>query len=110
MDIENGEYFVVKRGIELNNSFSSIFVSPFADSAFNKNNEEKTPIYDRSHEGKIYKALEVCGEHIAAECVFDEDTSSYSKQGKTISLNTSEVEVWPVTERYVACFLIRKLA
>ena len=107
MDIEIGEYFVVKRGIELNNSICSVFTSPFTDSAFNKNNDDKPPRYDRSHEGLIYKALQVCDEHIAAECVFAESYKS-SRLGKRISLNTSEIEIWPVTEKYVACFLIQE--
>ena len=109
MNIENGEYFVVKRGIELYNRTLSLFPSedPFADSILGKENEDKPPSYDRSHEGRIYKALQVCDEHIAAECVFDQDTSRYNVQGKRISLNTSEVEIWPVTEKYVACFLIK---
>jgi hypothetical protein len=109
MNVEVGEYFVVKRGIKLNDvPFFSIFSSPFSESCFNKDKEDKPPRYDRSHEGRIYKALEVCGEHIAAECVFDDDKSSYGYQGKILSLNTSEVEIWPLTEKYVACFLINK--
>ena len=108
MNIEVGECFVVRRGVELNNKVLSLFPleNPFADSILGKENEEKPPTYDRSHERRIYRALEVCGEHIAAECVFDEDTSRYSVQGKRISLNTSEVEIWPITEKYVECFLI----
>ena len=108
MEIEVDEYFVVKRGIELNPRMLSLFPSedPFKDSILGKQNEDKPPRYDRSHEGIIYKALAVCSDHIAAECVFAENYKS-DKCGQRISLNTSEVVIWPVTEKYAACFLIK---
>ena len=105
MNIETGEYFVVKRGVQLNDSFESIFQSPFAASAQNKEQKDKPPRYDRSYNGMIFKAREVCGEQIAAEYIFGEG-KRWIKIGDVISLNISEIEIWPVTEKYVSCFLI----
>jgi hypothetical protein len=106
MNIEVGEYFVVQRGILLNDRFLSIFSSPFAASAQNQDNKEKPPRYDRSYDGMIFKAKEICGEHIAAEYVFGKD-KLWIKIGDCISLNTSDIKIWPVTEKYVACFLVK---
>jgi len=110
MNIDVGEYFIVKRGIELNTStFSLAPTDPFMDSILGTQNENKPPQYDRSHEGLIYKALQICGEHIAAECIYAEGYKS-ATVGKRISLNTSEVEIWPLTKKYVACLFIKKSA
>ena len=106
MNIEVGEYFVVKRGIRLNDMSFSMFQSPFSASAQNQEQKDKPPRYDRSYNGMIFKAREVCGEQIAAEYVFGEK-KGWINIGDVISLNTSEIEIWPVTERYVACFLIK---
>ncbi len=108
MNIELGEYFVVKRGIRLNDMSFSIFDSPFARSAQNQEPpKDKSPRYDRSFNEMIFKAKEICGEHIAAEYVYGRD-KSWIKVGEILSMNTSEIEVWPVTEKYVACFLIKE--
>jgi len=107
MEIEVGEYFVVKRGIQLKDMSFSLFQSPFAASAQNQETKDKSPRYDRSYNGMIFIARAVCGEQIAAEYVFG-DEKGWVKKGGVLSLNTSEIEIWPVTEKYVACFLIKE--
>lgn len=94
--IEAGEYFVITRGAKLPRHASVLgFMSPSSP-------VETDWEYDRSHEGKVFQAVDVCGPVIAAKCVHV--SYSYHKDyiGKVISLNTSEIKVWPVTKRYVA--------
>ena len=70
--IEIGDLFVVTRGFELND-FDS-FNLPF-DAEGNyigkstTGNDVKTKRYDRSYEGDIFLAVEICGPMIAARRV-----------------------------------------
>lgn len=89
MTIETGELFVVTRGWKLG-SIGLLIGIP----------ESGEPAYDRSHEGNVYRALEVCGPMMAGEIVY---AKSYgAKIGDKRPINTNEVEVWPVTESYLA--------
>lgn len=85
--IERGEFFVVTRGFELH----ADQVGP----------GESKPRYDRSYEGCVFKALEVCGTVIAAQCVHAEGHKR-DWMGRVFSLHTAGLEVWPVTAAYVA--------
>lgn len=98
--IEPGEYFVVTRGFRLQTA-NTLSLSTFDIGAQPQRDSE--PHYDRSHEGLIYYAEEVCGDMVAAKCVAVDGHHHWKQQhiGKTVSLNTSEVEVFPVTEKYV---------
>ena len=85
MTIERGDFFVVTRGFE----YAGL---PPAT--------ETKPQYSREHEGRIYRADEVCGPMVAATVIAT--TKGYGpKVGQTISLNTTEVEVMTVTTEYV---------
>jgi hypothetical protein len=98
MNIEPGDYFIVTRGVETNRHPS--FTTGY--DGFLKATEIVTdkPTYDRSHDGLVYLAIEVCGQMIAAKCVGGSWSYHRSHVGRVRSLNTSEVEVWPVTEAY----------
>lgn len=103
MNIEKDELFAITRGFELDHSFDSIL-----DAFEGVATQARTQNWDRSHEGCIYKALEVCGPLISAECIFfDKDSPGYSRVGKKLSINTNEVEVWPVTKAYLTSLQVK---
>lgn len=99
MTIEKGDYFTVTRGYEYNPAaFASIF-SPVA--------VETKPQYDRSYDGVIFRAVEVCGPMVAAEVIVGRDfvidgRNCGAYKHKRISLNTTEVELMTVTPEYLA--------
>lgn len=99
MNIERGDLFVVTRGFLLGRmpSFASMFGGFDSEPS-----QTETQNWDRSHEGRVFKATEVCGPVIAGEIVFLPDRISHRKLGEVIPLNTGEVEVWPVTPQYLA--------
>lgn len=100
MNIERGDLFVVTRGFQLGKMPEMI--SLFGGGGPPR---DDNPTYDRSHEGRVYKALQVCGPVIAAECVHEQWAyrgTSISRLGQRFSINTGDVEVWPVTEQYLA--------
>jgi hypothetical protein len=98
MDIEKGEAFVVVRGVKFNNTgfpgLSALFGIPDEP-------KDGEPTYDRSYAGCVFRATEVCGPMIAAEWIGGRQLYGGVKR---VSFNTSEVEVWPVTEDYAAAF------
>jgi hypothetical protein len=94
MQIEKGELFVVTRGYQCGRiSSDPIFAAAFGIPV---QPELEQPQYDRSYEGRVFRAIEVCGPVIAAEIVFGDVYSS-----KIRSLNTNEIEIWPVTQAYL---------
>ncbi len=115
--IEIGDLFVVTRGFELNDF--DPFDLPF-DSAFDAEgnyigksttgNNVKTKRYDRSYEGDIFLAIEICGPMIAARRIIkDRWISKYSGKeieyrSQCVAINTLENEVWPVTDSYAKNF------
>jgi hypothetical protein len=99
MNIEPGDYFVVARGFKYGDS-SSMFVFSALFGGCGETPKEKEDQYDRSHEGRVYRAEEVCGPAIAARCVHGNIFGGV-KPGDVLSLNTNDVEVWPVTKKYV---------
>lgn len=95
MNIEKGDLFIVTRGIKLANTaaFSFAFGLPApADS--------DEPRYDRSWIGYVFRALEVCGDGIAAEVVHA-DADCYRKPGYRLQLVESEMTLFPVTQAYL---------
>ncbi|HUU93203.1 MAG TPA: hypothetical protein VM238_18570 [Phycisphaerae bacterium] len=107
-EIEPGEYFIVTRGVRLNTDDFGFLSNLFAprDSGYDgflsppaavANPTEKPPRYDRSYEGRIYRALAVASGVIVAECVVERWTG---EKGARKLINTREVEVWPVTEQF----------
>lgn len=110
MTIEPGDYFAITRGFRLGEMSSSAFIFAMMDEPWRgqPDEKEKEPRYDRSFEGLIFKANEVCGVMIASRCVATSEGSCYKRDyvGKAFSINTSEVEVWPLTEKYAAPFLV----
>lgn len=97
MNIEQGDYFVVTRGFPLSMDSWSAFSEMLGGGGVSTKQEQQ---YDRSHEGEVFLAVEVCGPVIAARRVFTR--SRYHPLGEALSLNTSELEVWPVTKQYLA--------
>ena len=104
MEIEKGDLFCVTRGFELNSEGFPGFGSLLGMPSYEPPASTKTKRHDRSHEGRVYRALEVCGVHIAARVVaatgFELDREKLI--GSVISLNTSEVELMTVTPAYFA--------
>jgi len=102
MNIEKGEYFVVTRGVELHKMPSlSLFPFDMGESWKQNRDVDEKPRYDRSYVEKVFQALEVCGDHVAARCVFGDKGGEYGLLNKTISLNLTELEIWPVTKEYI---------
>lgn len=91
MEIETGDYFVVTRGFKYGCINFNLFGTP----------RDEEPSYDRSYGGCVFLAREVCGPMVAAKCVYSEHDYKGELVGKTISLNTSEVEVMTVTAQYL---------
>lgn len=96
MNIDKGEFFVVKRG------FKHGKMPSFFGIGEQKETEDS---YDRSYYGMVFIAREVCGEHIAALCVH-QPNEIYELLGKTVNMNTTELELWPVTNSYARAFNI----
>lgn len=55
MNIETGDFFVVTRGFPFSNDTSLDLILG------NVVTKEKRQEYDRSHEGDVFQAVEVCG-------------------------------------------------
>ena len=100
MQLETGDLFVVTRGFKygvLPNPLYSIFgLTP------QKDDDERG--YDRSLScyGQVWRALEVCGDSVAAECVHVNTPFGDSQVGNKLSINISEMEIMTVTEKYLA--------
>ncbi len=98
MNIEKGDLFAVVRGFVLGMSPEEYYMQQGGAGTITQNT-------DRSHEGRVYEASDVCGPLIAAKCVFSSRDSQeypkYNSAGKTFSINTNEVEIWPVTKQYL---------
>ncbi len=97
MNIDKGEFFVVKRGFK----YHSVTVFPFTTTI------DDGPRYDRSYEGMVFVANEVCNEHIAALCVYSEHVGITPNVGKMCTMNTTELEIWPVTNKYVEALNVK---
>lgn len=94
---------MVVRGFEYSRrSLSSIGFDGWLGGAEPKAPQE--PEYDRSYEGVLFLALQVCGPLIACRAVAVSEGCSYKKNyiGKPFSFNTTELKVWPVTPAFVA--------
>lgn len=97
MQIEKGDYFIVERGFELNTRGMSSFASLLG---FPEPKQDDRPQYDRSYNGLIFEALEVCGVMVAARCVVS--TKGWGDDvGEVLSLHTNELELMTVTREYV---------
>ena len=93
MRIETGDYFVVTRGFQYS---PPLFWGAFGGVAV----ADTKPQYDRSREGMVYEAMEVCDTAIAAKCVFAPGYKQ-DRVGKTEPINLREVEVMTVTPKYL---------
>lgn len=85
--IEKGSYFAITRGYKYSNNSS--FVG------------NKAPEYSRDYEGLIFYALEVCGDCIAAKCIYSSSPYKENYVGKKIILNLAELEACPLTSEFV---------
>ena len=101
-EIEKGEYFVVRRGFRLGKALS--FFAERREAWQQSAEDEDEPRFDRSYEGLLYLALEVCGPMVAAVCV-QGDKYGTSHVGERTAFNTDEVELWPVSQAYVAALV-----
>ena len=96
-EIETGEYFVVTRGFAHNiQTFGHFFWSDFSQEP----QKDKPQKYDKSYEGCVFVALEACGPAVAAKCVYADRWHKDTK-GKLFSLNLTDIEVMPVTQKYI---------
>lgn len=97
MNIEPGEYFVVAQGPEYRPMQAMAFPSGDVITSIDG------PVrHDRSWNKYIFRALEVCGDFIAAEVVFNEENRYWQmKVGERTMIRTNEMKVWPVTEAFV---------
>lgn len=91
--IEKHDFFVVTRGVQL------LEIPIIGQDFIVRTDGEKE--YDRSHEGKVYQALEVCGDMIAAKCIHATVCGVFNPVGITRSLNSTELELWPVSLEYI---------
>jgi len=91
--IEKNDFFVVTRGVKLSD------LPIIGQDFIVKTDAEKE--YDRTHEGRVYKALEVCGDMIAAKCIHATIYGMFNPIGAVLSLNSAELELWPVGAEYI---------
>jgi len=91
--IEKHDFFVVTRGVKLSE------IPIIGHDFIVRTDGEKE--YDRSHEGNVYQALEVCGDMIAAKCIHAIMYGVFNPVGITYSLNSTELELWPVSLEYI---------
>lgn len=99
MNIETGEHFVVQRGWRMGDGASSGYIYAMAMGR-EPPPPDTAPRYDRSWEGCVWRALEVCGEMIAGEIVH----APFHKKdcvGRREILNGGDVTLWPVTAAFV---------
>lgn len=106
MELEAGDFFAVTKGIALNNSFfKDIFGSNTVEGDEWKSSavveDSKEPKHDRSHEGFIYQALEICGPLVAAKVVVAKLNNGYRAVNDVFPLNVGEVEVMTLTPNFV---------
>lgn len=96
---EKGEYFVVRRGFKLNTeSLSSVL---FPREPWQGQPEAlKEPRYDRSYEGDLFLAVEVCGDAVVAKLVHRTATYRPGRKGDLIVLSAADMELWPVTKAF----------
>lgn len=103
--IEKGEYFVVVRGFE-HGDFDDFMEHMTGEERTTTTPRHKT--YDRSYEGDIFLAEEICGPVIAARRVLKERIGDgLYKRPEMVQINIMENEVWPVTKAYVEKFGVR---
>lgn len=103
--IEAGEYFAIVRGFEYRGQTEFSLFSGY-DGFLNP--PTATPkLHDRSHDGCLFRAREVCGPLIAAELVAG-DKHGHWEYDQIFSLNTMEIEVWPVTQQYADAMLAER--
>ena len=97
MELEAGEYFAITQGIKRSDAtFFSSFLGLDSES-WKKPQEDKEIRYDRSYEGLVFLACEVCYPMVAAKLVFGDK----SWIGPTVSLNLEEIEIMTLTKKYV---------
>lgn len=98
--IEKGEYFVVTRGFELGDMED--FIEAMTGDTRTTTKHQR---FDRSYEGDIFIAEEICGPVIAARRVLKERIGKgWLARPAIVQINTMENEVWPVTKAYVEKF------
>ena len=96
MEIENGDLFVVNRGLELNN------LSYFNPFGLLQKTDDK-PRYDRSYSGMIFQAEDSAFPMVAAICVGAVDGAISHKDknlGKPFMFNQYEVELMVISKRF----------
>lgn len=93
--LAEGDYFMVSRGFAMYRSsgFDSFITGSSA-----------APLYDRSHEGILYQVVQIELPMIIAKCVVVTPDALYFKKrliGNLVVINTSEVEISPVSSLFV---------
>lgn len=101
MNIEVGDLFCVVRGFQLHEipSFFNFFAVPGDE--WKARDTPKEPRYDRSFEGLVFRALEVCHPMVCAEVAFVSDSWKSAKAGHRLSINLTELQVMTVTQTYL---------
>lgn len=94
--IEQGEHFVVKRGVEY---YPGAFAQMIGVGDASSEPEVR---YDNSFRGCLFLADEVCEPFVACTCMF---ARGWPEVGSASSFNMDEVELWPVTQAYADAML-----
>lgn len=102
MEIENGEYFVVSRGLELNSSNFSIL------GFMSEPKEDTKPRYDRSYDGLLFQAKSTCHPHVACVCIASSCKRHEEYIGRAMMFNQLEVELMTVDKAFVDTFKINQ--
>jgi hypothetical protein len=91
--IEKGEAFIVKRGREYDKTpVMTLFgMAPVSS--------EPQIAHDRSYEGMVFLAVEVCGSHVAAKYL---GGKKWWRDEPAVMFDVEEMELWPVTDAFVA--------
>jgi len=98
MDINNNEYFVVSRGLEL------LSMSGFSIFSMLHPQKDEKPRFDRSYYGLIFKAEESSYPMVACICIGSVRgaiSTNSDNVGKPFMFNQTEVELMTVSSSFV---------
>ena len=99
MEIEQGEYFVVSRGLEYHKERFSLFQIFQPDPT-----KDEKPQYDRSYAGLIFRAEESISPMVVCICVGAVEGGIICKHdnvGKSFMFNQYEVELMTLSKSFV---------
>ena len=99
MILEPGDYFIMTRGREYNNS---PMFSLFSFDEFWKQPVETKPLYDKSYQGFVFEVLAFEANNVVGRVVTAERPTDYFlKVGSKVTFNLNDVVIETVSKAFV---------